>query len=280
MTTSYATPPSSLIEIQGSGELDYGADGLVGRRKGRVTAAQLNHAIGYLLGAVLPTSGGYQQVSLPQSWPGIPSLMIDHVKATPHGKSGANTWSDAVLPHQFYMLDVEYKSMSLQSGGGGEDQQEKPENEEYLLQEVGYSCETIIVPLKVTDTDATPATSTKEVKHYIRLPKIEYTATIPKVRRPNFSLIQDLNGKINSKRVFGGAIGTVLFDGPSLSNTISSIGDPSWKFVMKFIYNKHGWNNMLHPVTLKWVAANSIDGGAEKMYQSADLTQLWKKQDL
>lgn len=279
MTIAYSTPPPSLLEIQGSGELDYGADGLTGRRKGRVLASELTHAIGYLLGAVRPTSGGYQDVDLPQAWPGIPALMIDHIRATPHGKSGLSSWSSTVLPHQFYMLEVEYKSLSLQGGGGNNDQ-EKPENEEYLLQEVGYSCETIIVPLKVTDTDAAAATSTKEVKHYIRLPKIEYTATIPKVRRPNFSLIQDLNGKINSKKVFGGAVGTVLFDGPALSNTISSIGDPSWKFVMKFIYNKHGWNKMLHPVTLKWVNAGSVDGGTQKMYETADLTQLWKKQDL
>lgn len=273
-TAVYASPPASMKEVEGSGELNYSAEGLTGTRKAVVLGTDLNHAIGFLLGATQKTTTN-ETVVLPQPWPGIPSLFVESIRAYPEGKSGLSTWTNAVLPSTRYRLDIAYRSLSLQGLSG--DDKEKPENVDYLIQEVDYSCETVIVPVKVTDTNASAVSTTREVKHYIRLPKVEYSVTIPKVRYPKFDVIQDLNGKINSKVVFGGAIGTVLFDGPKLSNTISSISDPAWKFMCKFIYNKFGWNNVLHPETLKWVAAGSIDGGTTKPYDYGDLTRLWTR---
>lgn len=267
------TPPPSLVEIEGSGELVYAPDGLSGRRKARVKTTELNSALAFLLGAINLTTST-EIVYTPQPWPGIPGLLVDSIRTSPWGKSSNSSWSSAVIPHAFTKLEIEYKTLQFQKLT---DDKEKPQNEDYLMQEVNYSCDTVIIPVKVTDTNNSAQTSTREVKHYIRLPRIEYVVTIPKVKYPRFSIIAELNGKVNSKAVFGGAPETVLFDGPKLNNTISSLNDPAWKFQMSFIYNPKGWNKTLHPETLNWVNASALDGGTRKPYETADLTRLWTR---
>jgi hypothetical protein len=274
MPTSYATPPSSMIELEGSGKLTINSSGVSGNRKFRVNYSDLNHALGFLLGAINQTSSD-EIVDKPQPWPGIPSLLVDDIEAVPTGQNGNSSVANSVIPSEYYRLEVNYKTAAYEQLSQGD--KEKPENEDYLIQEVDYSCDTVIVPMKLTSTKYDTTSSTREIKHYIRLPRIEYSVTIPKVRFPSFSLIQELNGKINNKVVFGGAIGTVLFDGPKLSNTIGTLTDPAWKFNMKFIYNPKGWNKQLHPETLEWVAVSAIDGGTRVPYESADLTRLWTR---
>lgn len=272
---TYNTPPSSLEEIEGSGEVTYGRDGITGARKARVLTSEVSSAILYLMGGILQTTKN-EIVYTPQTWPGNPLLVVDSIRTTPWGRSGLSSWSSAVLPHQYTKLEIEYRTNQFQRN---DNDKEVPENEDYLIQEVDCSCDTLIVPVKVTDTNASAETTVKEVKQYIRLPKIVFNVTIPKVRFPKFNIIFDLNGKINTATVFNGAPGTVLFDGPKLSNTISSQNDPAWKFDMSFIYNRFGWNKTLHPETLKWVDANALDGGTSKMYEEGDLRRLWTREE-
>lgn len=268
--------PASLVEIEGSGDVEITPEGLRGTRKAVVNYADLNSALVFLLGGIVKTDNN-EVINTAQPWPGIPQLMVESIRATPAGKTGNSSWSSGVIPCTYYKLELQYTTAAFQSQNSQDNEKETPENEDYLIQEVDYSCDTIVIPVKVTDTNASAQTSTRETKVYVRLPRVEYTATIPKVRSPKFSTILDLNGKINTKVVFGGAIGTVLFDGPKLSNTISSMNDPAWKFAMKFIYNPKGWNKTLHPETLKWVDATALDGGTQKLYESGDLSLLWKR---
>lgn len=265
--------PASLIEVEGSGVVTIGADGMTGRRIGRCLSTEMAQAVGYIFGAITKTSDN-ERYTEAQAYPGFPSLKAMAITCSPWGRTGNSSWESAVLPSQYQKLEIEYKTVDYQVPG---QEKENPENEEYMIQDVNYTCETIIVPVKVTDTNHSSATSTRLVSQYIRLPKIEYKVTIPKVKFPKFSIIQELSGKVNTVPVFGGAFGTVLFDGPKLSNTISSLGDPAWKQEMTFIYNRFGWNKTLHPETLKWVSALSPDGGVNLMYEQADLSRLWRR---
>jgi hypothetical protein len=269
MASNYPQP-ASLCEIAGeSGKLVFGEGKVTGTRVAEVSWAEMLDAVKYFLGAVVIAPDGVEIIYSGDAWPGIPNLTAQSVDVEPRGKTGNSEWSEAIIPATRARLRIAYDTSrgGLQTGGsnGG------PEDEVYLVESVDYSCEVLTIPVKVVDSG-----KEREAKRHFRIPTITYIAELPKVLRPSWSTIQDLSGKINSVAVFGGAVGTVLFDGPKLNRTIDQSGNFSWHAVYKFVYNKFGWNNQLHPDTLEWVAATAVSG-ANTIYESADLSALWNK---
>lgn len=258
--------PTSLTEIaDGTGILEFGNQGISGTRVAEVEYAQLMDAVKFLLGSIVVATGGQEIVYTGDPWPGIPNLQAQRVSVKPMGKSGNSEW-ETNLPWTRARLTVQYNTPTWGAQTGSNSQ---PENAPYMIQDVDYSCEIFTIPIKATD-----GSEVAETKKSFRLPLITYTAEIPRVRFPSFSTIRTTNGKINTTPVFGGAAGTVLFDGPKLKNQLTTSGDYAWNVVFKFIYNEHGWNNILHPKTLTWVPADAISG-SNKPYQTADLSALW-----
>lgn len=259
--------PSSLCEIaHESGHMTFGEGRISGVRVAEVDWAQMIDAVKYFLGAIVLAPDGVEIVYPGDEWPGVANLLAASVTVKPMGKTGNSEWS-SIIPATRARLTINYETSAWGSQTGGST---SPENEPYLIESVDYSCEILSVPVKLTD-----GSNAKEVKRHFRIPTITYVVEIPKIRKPNFSTIADLSGKVNSTTVFGGAAGTVLFDGPKLNREIHQTGDYAWKAVYKFVYNKHGWNNQPHPDTLAWVPHTAV-ASANVMYESADLTQLWK----
>lgn len=261
--------PSTLVEIaHESGLMNFGEGRIRGTRVAEVSWAQLYDAVKFFLGAIVIANNGQEIVYPGDPWPGVPNLLASSVAVKPMGKTGnAVSWSSGVMPYERARLTIDYNTPNWGSSTGGSG---SPENEPYLIQNLDYSCEVLSVPVKLTD-----GSNTKELKRHFRIPTITYTVEIPKFRNPNFTLIGDLSGKVNTVAVFGGAAGTVLFDGPKLNREVHLIGEYAWKATYKFIYNKFGWNKQIHPDTLAWVDIAALSG-SNKMYETADLRQLWQ----
>lgn len=267
MASQYARP-ASLVEVGGeTGRLNFGEGRISGVRVGEVIYSELFDAVRHLLGAIVIASGGEEIIYPGDEWPGIPNLVASSVSVEPRGKSGETDDWGTVLPHARARLTVNYSTPNWGSNTGGSG---GPEDEPFMIEDVDYSCETLSVPVKLTD-----GSNTKETKRHFRIPTITYTVEIPKLRNPNWALINSLNGKVNTQTVFGGPAGTVLFDGPKIGREVHLVGEYAWKAKYKFIYNRFGWNKQIHPDTLTWVDVTAV-ASANKLYETADLRDLWK----
>lgn len=269
MANNYPQPPS-LVEIANeSGQMTFADGKITGTRVAEVNFDEAAAAVRYFLGAIVIASGGQEIIYPGDPWPGFPTLIATSVALKPMGKTeNAVDWSSEIIPHARARLTIQYSTPTWGESSGGSG---GPEGEPYIVEDVDYSCEVLSVPVKVTD-----GSNTKEIKRHFRIPTITYTITIPKMRSPDWSLIRNLSGKVNSVEVFGGAAGTVLFDGPKLGREFMPDGANAWKATYKFIYNEKGWNKQLHPDTLTWVDLAALSG-SNKMYTEADLRQLWNK---
>lgn len=263
--------PSSLVEVTHQARLTFGDGRISGTRVGEVAYEHLYSAIKYLLGAVVIASNGAEIIYPGHLWPGIPNLIASSVNVEFMGTTDSAADWDTITPHTRARLTVSYSTPNWGSQTGGSS---SPENSDLLVEDVDYSCETLSVPVKLTD-----GSNAKETKRHFRIPTITYTVEIPKMRNPDWALINSLNGKVNTKTVFGGAPGTVLFDGPKVNREIHLVGEYAWKAKFKFIYNRFGWNKQIHPDTLNWVDVTAV-ASANKLYETADLTDLWKNVQL
>jgi len=280
--------PSSLREMEDTMKMEFDTEsGIVGVRRAEVDTAQLAAGIRAMLGVILinPITGDQDWYG-PDRWPGLKRLCAHKVSTRPIGRTGNTPWDYGLLTGKTEMI-VSYKVFPFDPDDD-EDKREHPEPSVVAEQELDYHCEILTVPVKTTTTttnlsygSASSAPSSVTTDSYgkknIRIPTIAYTLTVPKILKPDYALMNDLNGKINTVKIFGGAPETVLFDGPKLSNTVMSFGEPCWKLVMKFLYNRHGWQNVLDKETLKWVPAKSLDPNGQDPYETGDLKQLFKQ---
>lgn len=259
--------PSSLIEIAGeSGRMNFSQGRITGTRVAEVDWSQLQDAVKYLLGAIVIATGGEEIIYPGDVWPGFPNLVASAVDVKGMGKTSNSEW-ETIIPHTRARLEVQYTTPQYNSESGGSN---GPQADPYIIESLDYACEVLSIPVKLDDGG-----NTKEVKRHFRIPTIIYNLELPTIKNPNWSLIRDLSGQINSVAVFGGAVGTVLFDGPKLSREVMTDGTYSWKAIYKFIYNKFGWNKQIHPETLEWVSVAALSGG-NLPYESGDLRQLWQ----
>ncbi len=260
--------PASLEEVDGSGRLSFGVDSCSGSRKARCDGADLFATVRYLMGMVLLDAQGNQVRLGADLWPGLEILQAMSVEVTPKGAMGTSTWDLGPFYNQAE-LEIKYEVPPWSE----DSDPNAPEDITFLIQSLDYSCEILTVPTLVGST-GTPAAQRKKVNRNIRLPLITYTMEIPKVKKPKWDKIQSYVGKVNSSAIFGGAAETVLFDGPQVGRSVTLLGDRCWKVVMKFIYNRHGWNNSLNPDTLAWEAVRNATTGATAPYETANLREL------
>ena len=262
-------------------------DGMTGVRVARqVPWGSLESVVPQILGHMI-MAGEQPVIVAGEQWPGIPRLRAKSVDIRGEGQTVAQSWQLGPA-YQFANLTVSYETSDNEDDEDDDDEDDK-DGEVQRVDQIDYDVEIMVVPMKVkasvpllptespSDYPGGIKYSEKEVKRHIRIPTITYTVTYPKVVKPPFTTIRSHIGKINSSAFLGGAAGTVLFDGPSLTRNFIPYDKKSvWKFVGKFIYQRNGWNKQLHPETLKWVDALDVGGdGATKPYETADLSQLF-----
>jgi hypothetical protein len=260
--------PSSLVEIEGSGKLSFTEDSASATRIAVCDGAHLIPSIQFLMGYVYQDANGKDvrvgaDVFLP-----FTRLRCSSVDVEPHGEMGNGSWDTG----PFYAkakLTIKYSVPPWEE----DDASDGPEDITFLTQSLDYSCEILTVPVKIGSTGI-PAAQRKTANRNIRLPLVTYTMELPRVKKPKWTTIQDMVGKVNSATLFGGAPETVLFDGPNVNRSVTLLGDKSWKFVGKFIYNRHGWNNSLNPDTLVWEPVRNATTGATPPYETANLKEL------
>lgn len=264
--------PSSLKDIEGSGTLDIGDGTATGTRLAEVDDAELGQAIQWLLGDVYIAPSGTEQVLNADEWPGIPYLRANKIAVSGIGTFCATSreWEEGIS-YEKWKLSISYKTAEYneeddESDGG-------PEDATHLIQSLDYGVEILSVPMKI-GSSSTPLADRKDAVRHIRLPTIIYQATIPKVRRPDWNAVRTKVGCVNSDIIFGGAVGTVLFDGPHAEREIKIFSKPFWKVSYKLIYNKHGWNKQLNPDSLLWEDAWDKAAGTTPPYESAALRPL------
>jgi hypothetical protein len=261
--------PSSLVEIQGSGKLTFGESSASGTRIAVVDAAQLFPAINFLMGYVYVDLSGKQVRLGADKWPYLPSLACTSVEVEPHGAMGLNgvgDWQNLGPYYEKAKLTVKYETLKYDE----ENDSNNPEDITFMTQELDYSCDILTVPMKVGSGASAPT-----VNRHIRLPLITYTITIPQVVTPPWNLFNSLVGMVNDSTLFGGEPGTVLFDGPKVSRTVTLLGSKAWQVVLKLIYNRHGWNKTLNPNTLVWENAKDKQSGNTPPYESGPLDLLF-----
>lgn len=283
--------PPSLVEMEDTMKMSFDEEqGITGTRRAEVSTPELAKAIKAMLGTVFinPLTGQQTRYGADQ-WPGLPRLRAYHVETRPIGRTGNTPWDYGLFTSKTE-LTVQYRISPYGEPDDEDDEREHPEDQVFCEQEIDYHCEILTVPVKTTITTteitasssssgggSTTTTTDTVSKKNIRIPTMTYTLTIPKLLKPDYALMNDIQGKVNTVKIFGGAAGTVLFEGPKLSNTVMAFGDKAWKLVLKFIYNRHGWNNTLDPQTLTWVPAVSLDPNATPPYETADLRKLFKQ---
>lgn len=296
---------SLIVDEINYASVTIGQDGLSGTRYPRCRWQHWPQVVTDLMGVPVYFAGMFMLLGR-QTWPGMPTLKVDSVTVKGQGATVASTWFNGPT-YEWAELTVNYKVPK--------DEDEKNENGEpatYLVEELDYSVEVIQVPVQVVDKQdlaklqkdadaawaeiakATPSSDDqgnpvplppkpivqpqavkKTVKRNIRVPTITYKTTMPRlIELP--AKIRPHVGKINKKKIFGGAPGTVLFDGPSASRESAFFTQRFWKVDYQFIYNPHGWNNILHPDTLKWVPAKGVASDNDP-YEYADLRELYPK---
>lgn len=294
-----------IIDEINYASVQIGQDGLSGTRYPRCRWEDWPAVVTGLMGTPVFFGGLFMLLGR-QNWPGMPTLKVDNVTVKGMGATVASTWY-AGPNYEFAELTVNYKVPK--------DEDDKNENGDaatYLVEELDYSVEIIQVPVQVVDQQdlaklqkdadelfaeqakrlpssdeqgnpiplppkpiVQPQAVKKTVKRNIRIPTITYKTTIPRlVELPD--KIQSHVGKINNRKIFGGAPGTVLFDGPSASRESAFFTQRFWKVDYQFIYQPHGWNNILHPDTLKWVPAKGVASDNDP-YEHADLRKLYPK---
>jgi len=219
-------------------------------------------AVKFLLGDVYIQSDGTEIRYGADRWPGISYLRAHKIDFKPEGKMELSTWETGLIfPN--YRMTINYKIPEWNEPDDSDNTQ--PEDVTFVTQELDFSVEILTVPMKTS--------SGKTVDRHVRIPTITYVATLPKVRVPNWSLIQSLVGKVNSGIIFGGSSETVLFDGPRFNREVRLLGDLSWSATYSFIYNPNGWNKTLNPDTLAWETVTAKTGGT-KPYSTGNLNQL------
>jgi len=298
---------SSLIidEIKGSGPISITQKGITASRIARCRWDDWPQVVSDLMG-VLIVFGNNAMIIGTQTYPGLPALLVDSVEISGMGKMLNSSWGWGPR-YDYAKLDIAYKVPEFQ-----DDKDENGQPATYLIESLDYSVEIATVPVKVPDvvnkkkveedagdalerayaaqvansqnpppgaTPPEPANDDKEkktkiVKRHIRIPTITYTVTIPKSRILPADQIRLNVGKVNKSSIFGGPRGTVLFDGPNAERESAFLGDRTWRIKYQFIYQPHGWNNMLNPETLKWVPCIAV-GADNAPYEFADLKKIF-----
>ena len=294
-----------IDEIQGSGRLSISQNGMTGIRIARCAWNNWPGAVLGLMGTPV-WYNGFIAILGRESWPGLPGLLVDSVDVEPLGTMINSGWYDGPS-YNYAKLTINYKVNEAE-----DNKDEKGEPGTWLIEKLDYSVEVAVIPVQVVDeadkkklerdaaaelaiylaaptsnADGSPAPvmpkpipaadrvpKKKTLKRYVRIPTITYTTTMPKVPFLPGGVIQEGIGRINSKPIFGANVGTVLFDGPSAERESIFFTQRFWRIEYKFIYQPFGWNNTLHPDTLKWVAAKAV-GADNDPHEYYDLRNLF-----
>lgn len=294
---------SRIIDEIEPATITIGQDGMNGTRVARCRWEDWTQTVLDLMGTPVFYGGAFYLLGR-QNYPGIPTMLVDSVTVKGMGATRKSTWGQGGR-WTYGNLTINYKIPKSE-----DDKDENGDPATYLVEELDYNVEIIQVPVKVVDqqdlaklrknaeqlwqeqvrqapssnADGSPAplpprpivnpeAVMKTVKRNIRIPTITYKTTMP--RLPVLpDKIQSHVGKINNRQIFGGALGTVLFDGPSASRESAFFTQRFWKVDYQFIYQPHGWNNILHPDTLQWVPAKGVASDNDP-YEYADLRKLY-----
>lgn len=288
------------FEIQGSGKLSIGQDGMTGTRIARCNWAVWPSTVVALMGTPI-FFNGFMQVIGRGSWPGIPYLLVDSVEVEGMGRMRKSNWAFGPS-YDYAKLSINYQTPKNE-----DDKDENGQPAVFLIESLDYSVEVAVVPVLVVDEvdkekikkeakdlfENQPSSDSssdpvepkpiesfnrepkkKTVKRHIRIPTISYTTTMPRLSQLPAAAIREAVGKINNKSIFGGKPGTVLFDGPSAERESAFFTQRFWRVTYKFIYQQFGWNNQLHPDTLKWVPAKGV-GSDNDPYEYFNLKNLF-----
>lgn len=276
------TIPASLDDIEMTAKLSITPEGMTATRTALVDFDEYKAAVNLMFGSLGVVGGVLIPIIGANTWPGIPFLRATSVDVEYFGKCVASDWElGPVAEH--VKLTIGY---STKDQGDDDDNHDQPEDEVWLIQSVDYNCDIITIPVKVesvlevsahTPRGDTPAhTVSREVKKFIRIPTVTYTGTLPAVREPKWDTINAKVGKINTDVIFRGPAGTVLFDGLNGEREARNLDAVRmWKIATKMIYQRHGWNKVLHPDTLEWVDAAALNGG-NRPYESTTLRDILK----
>lgn len=288
MTTAFDS--TTLEEI--SAKLSVTQKGVTGVRICQCDWTEAIDICSSIMGGVTMDGGIYNRLPA-NTWPGIDFLFVDSIDIDPVAEAGIvdNDWTfEKGIQFKLAQLTIKYNT-----GGDSSDSNKgnnQPQSEAFLTQSVDYSCELLTVPHKIKTTasvsvvDATGVaslstqTTTRIIKKHIRIPSITFTCERSWVINPPWDAIRNNSGKINDVKVMGGDVGTVLFDGPKATQEIKTmIGIYCWKLTYKLIYQRHGWNNTIHPDTFEWVpcTAPAKDGSSddEKVpYETGDFNSI------
>lgn len=261
--------------------VQFNQDGMTATRKCNVTGSYLDFAE-FMMGVKFTTAGMSGNRFNAQQWPGISALRVDNISIEPAGKT-TGTWTFNDSESQAWSniwATINYTTIQEEEEG------DEPDDETAYMQTLSYSVQVAIVPFKVEDTHSTSTdggatstiqTTTKTVKRHIRLPQVAYGIKWPRVTPATFRVINGnilkTIGKVNEGAMFGAKAEEVLFDGPSANREVTILGKRAWSLDLQFIYNPRGWNNTLHPRTLKWVPAKALLGD-NAPYEKADLDKL------
>jgi len=237
-----------------------------------------------------------------QNWPGVPALLVDSVTVEGLGKMLNSSWAYGPR-YKWAKVTVDYKIPEHE-----DDKNDDGQPATYLIESLDYNVEIAVIPVQVVDDvdkkkieedaaafkeriknlpssneDGSPfpippnpaniEPKKKTVKRHIRIPTVTYTVTIPRAGFLPNEQIQAAVGKVNSKQIFGAAPGTVLFDGPNAERESQFLTARTWKIKYNFIYQPFGWNNILHPDTLKWVPCIAA-GSDNPPYESYNLANV------
>lgn len=261
--------PSTLQEKDGSGKLTFTDNIATGSRIAVVEAAQLFAAVKFLMGDVYISSTGNQVRLGADRWPGLERMMCLSVSLTPHGMMSNSDWDQGPY-YEKAILDIAYGIPTWEE----DDASDSPEDITFLTQSLDFNCEILTIPTKVRKSEGDASLGYIDSTRTIRLPTITYKMGLPKVKKPNWTAIQDACGRVNNAPLFGAPAEYVLFDGPHVDRTLSLLGSRAWKAEYMFIYNPHGWNNVYNDQTGQWVPRRDENGAVVKDYESADIGSL------
>lgn len=271
-----------LEDIDDSGTVQYTQEGITAKRVFKCPGAYM-HAVALQMMGVLIQIGDQYMIVGSESYPGFPNLRVTEVEVSrlATSKHVTSTYTSGPM-WEFAQLAVTYNTGV--KNDKDDDNNDSPDNIKYAVQSLDYSVEVLVLPVTVEDSvyvgmgapgaDGMGRKNVKrDVKRYIRIPTIAYDIKFEKIMNPTWAMFEDKIGKINTVPIGGGAIGTVLFEGVKADREITPAGDRAWGVNFKFIYQRHGWNNTIHPQTLKWVPAKSLDAQNDP-YESTNLRDL------
>lgn len=273
--------------------------GLSGTRTARAPWRNWPAAVLELMGTPVYFNGSFQLIGQ-ETWPGIPTLLVDSVDVEGMGATKKSTWFDG-YNCEFARLTINYKVPEFK-----DDKDENGDPATYLIESLDYGVEIAVVPVLVVDKAdavklaadaqtlldsyqgssvprsvqnaaqavANQTPKKKTVKKHIRIPSVTYKVTMPQVAELPSDEIQAAVGRVNKTQIFGGASGTVLFDGPNAERESAFFTRRFWRVSYQFIYQPFGWNNVLHPDTLKWVTAKAA-GSQNDPYESTEMRRLF-----